>query len=587
MTVSVRYIGTSRPYFETGVTGKQTSWYPGQAAAVSDADAGLLLATGVFEYGETAGGKSANDNRTIPSYAAAVVGAAALSQEYLPSDLPWLAARSPGAYTTIPMPSPYSPAHMLHPSIAYFPNGWRGYNYWCSYTPYPNNDRLYENPCVAASKDGNTWVAMGAQPLVANPGGSTYNSDTDLCYDAANDRLVLIYRDHGIPTSGNSRIMLMVSSDGVTWTTPVAIYTSTGFATASATDIAAPSIWYNDATAKWEIVGHNLKDSASAWPLVKITSSSLLSGWDTSLTTLTFTPPSGRKWWHSQFRRLSSGAIVGMAQDNDGTLGSSGNVYSAYSADGSTFSASPIDLSGVWYRPSFVVKYDVVNAAWYADFFGSKLTKAGLYRAKMPLTKGAELYGYPSNRLALLAGAAISQRNVSVIDTFTRADDATTLGTSTSGATYTAVAGPTNVLGISGNKCYNVTTGNCRSTIDVGQADYIVSAKIDTKSAEEWLMVRYVDATNYLRVGVSSSVGQLKFHRLTGGSVIVDTLLGVTPANGDELTVRCVGGQITIWLNDVLVTTVTETQGLTATLVGLQMSGTLGGRLDNFIALKL
>jgi len=76
MTVSIRYIGTSRPYFEIGVTGKQTSWYPGQAAAVSDADATLLLATGVFEYGETAGGKSANDNRTIPSYATAVVEAA-------------------------------------------------------------------------------------------------------------------------------------------------------------------------------------------------------------------------------------------------------------------------------------------------------------------------------------------------------------------------------------------------------------------------------------------------------------------------------------------------------------------------------
>lgn len=59
------------------------------------------------------------------------------------------------------------------------------------------------------------------------------------------------------------------------------------------------------------------------------------------------------------------------------------------------------------------------------------------------------------------------------------------------------------------------------------------------------------------------------------------------PANGDDLTVRCVGGQITIWLNDVLVSTVTETQGLTATLVGLQMSGTLGGRLDNYVVLKV
>lgn len=511
----------------------------------------------------------------------------ALSQEYLPSDLPWLAARSPLSYTTVTLPSPYSPGHVLHPSIAYFPNGWRGYNYWCAYTPYPNSDSLYENPCVAASKDGNTWVAMGSQPLVANPGGSTYNSDTDLCYDSANDQLVLIYRDTGIPTSGNSRIMMMLSPDGVIWTKPIAIYTSTGFATASATDIAAPSIWYNDATAKWEIIGHNLKDAGSAWPLVKITSSSLLSGWDTSLTTLTFTPPSGRKWWHSQFRRLSSGAIVGFAQDNPGTLGSSGSIYSAYSADGSTFSYSLIDNVSSWYRPSFAVKYDVVKGEWYADFFGSRLTSSGLFRAKFPLSKGAELYGYPSSRLSILAGAAIGQRNLAVADTFTRADDATTLGTATSGATYTAVAGPTNVLGISGNKCYNVTTGNCRSTIDVGQTDYIAGVRIDTKSAEIWLMVRYVDSSNYIRIGVDSAVAQLKYQRITAGSAVVNTALGVTPANGDDLTVRCVGGQITIWLNDVLVTTVTETQGLTATLCGLQMSGTLGGRLDNFIVQKV
>jgi len=510
-----------------------------------------------------------------------------LSEEFMPSQLTWLSARGNGTYETVTIPSPYTPAHVLHPSIVYVPNGWNGYVYWCAFTPYPDSDAEYENPCVVASNDGNTWVAMGAQPLVASPTGAAYNSDTDLYYDETGNQLVLVYRDAGLPASSNSRLMVMTSSDGTTWTAPVAIYTSTAIGTSSATDVASPSIWYNSTSSKWEIVGHNLKDSGSAWPFVKITSSSLLTGWDTSLTTLTFVAPSGRKWWHSEFRRLSSGVIVGMAQDNAGTLGSSGNMYAAYSEDGSTFSYSAVDLNGGWYRPSFAVRRDVLANDWIIDLYGSKLTTSGLFRAKLRMNKGSEVYGIPSQRAPMLAAAAIPQRNLVVADTFTRADDPTTLGSATSGATYTAIAGPTNVLGIIGNKCYNVTTGNCRSTIDAGVTDHISSIRIDTKSAEMYLMVRYVDSSNYVRVGVSSSVGQLKYQRVTGGSLAVDTQLGVTPVNGDDLTVRCVGGQISVFLNDVLISTVAETQGLTATLVGLQMSGTLGGRLDNYIVMKV
>ena len=49
MTVTVRYTGTTNPYFELGVTGKPGKWTPGRSGDVSDADAALLLATGVFE----------------------------------------------------------------------------------------------------------------------------------------------------------------------------------------------------------------------------------------------------------------------------------------------------------------------------------------------------------------------------------------------------------------------------------------------------------------------------------------------------------------------------------------------------------
>lgn len=577
-----------------------TSWngyYAGQVVtSPSGSTEAALVAANIASYAldgpdPDEGGlvRLSSDGTALVSGDGTAVVVVGRSQEFMPASLPWLSARGNGTYETVALPSPYSPGHVLHPSVVYIPNGWNGYTYWCAYTPYPDSNAEFENPCVAASNDGNTWVAKGVQPLVESPAGAAFNSDTDLYYDESGNRLVLLYRDAGAPLSSNSRLRVMTSSDGATWTAPTVIYTSTGLATAAATDIASPSIWYNSTSSKWEIVGHNVKDSGSAWPFVKITSDNLLTGWDTSLTTLTFVAPSGRKWWHSEFRRLSSGAIVGMAQDNAGTLGSSGNMYSAYSEDGSTFSYSAVDVGAPvgWYRPSFAVRRDVLANEWVIDLYGSKLTTSGLFRGKLRMDKGSEIYGVPSQRAPMLAAAAIPQRNLVVADTFTRADDATTLGTATSGAAYTAISGPTNVLGIIGNKCYNVTTSNCRSTIDAGTPDHISSIRIDTKSAEMYMMVRYVDSSNFIRVGVSSSAGQLKFNRVTGGTLAVDTALGVTPVNGDDVTVRCVGGQISVFLNDVLISTVTDTQGLTATLVGIQMAGTLGGRLDNYLVMKV
>jgi hypothetical protein len=49
MTTTVKYIGTLNPYFELAVTGKPTKWTPGRTADVSDGDALLLIATGLFE----------------------------------------------------------------------------------------------------------------------------------------------------------------------------------------------------------------------------------------------------------------------------------------------------------------------------------------------------------------------------------------------------------------------------------------------------------------------------------------------------------------------------------------------------------
>lgn len=45
-----------------------------------------------------------------------------------------------------------------HPKVLYFPNGWNGYKYWMSITPYPYGIDDYENPCIVVSNDAKTWI---------------------------------------------------------------------------------------------------------------------------------------------------------------------------------------------------------------------------------------------------------------------------------------------------------------------------------------------------------------------------------------------------------------------------------------------
>ena len=70
MTISLQYIGTMKPYFETAATAKARSWMPGQQQDVSDADAALLVATGMFSAPQPKDGAwiPINGNYTISSF---------------------------------------------------------------------------------------------------------------------------------------------------------------------------------------------------------------------------------------------------------------------------------------------------------------------------------------------------------------------------------------------------------------------------------------------------------------------------------------------------------------------------------------
>lgn len=497
------------------------------------------------------------------------------------------------------VPSPYIPSHVLHPSVLLFDKGWRGYRFWMAHTPYPNSDSEYENPCVAVSNDGETWVAKGAQPLVPSPAGAgTYNSDTDLYYDEPNDRLVMVFRE--TLAAGVMNLKVMTCTDGENWSAPVTIYTGAGVATAAATDIASPSIWYNSVTSKWEIIGHNVKTNADAWPFVKITSDNLLYGWDAVFSVLTFAvPAAGRKWWHSQFRRTGDGKIIGIAQDNSGNVGTAGNLYVVRSDDGANFYSGLLDNSKSWYRPSFVVvKGTHKSPTPYLLVFGSQLTTAGIWTARAELNigncpvkitgnTGDTYFDSDENMVlgALFGAARAGSRGILIADDFNRGDSAAGVGSSIDNKVWTQLGGA-DLIGISGSRAYNVTGGNCRIYADLGVADYAVRFTIAAKGGEQYAMVRRVDSNNFIRIGAPSAVGQLSYRVVVGGAQVVDEALGATALAGDEVKILCRGDFILIFLRGSLVGIKRQSSLKAGTGVGLQMSG-VTSYVDNFVASRL
>ena len=47
---------------------------------------------------------------------------------------------------------------VTHPDVVKFDEPWNGYSYWMAVTPNQNGNSQFENPCLAASNDGQSWV---------------------------------------------------------------------------------------------------------------------------------------------------------------------------------------------------------------------------------------------------------------------------------------------------------------------------------------------------------------------------------------------------------------------------------------------
>ncbi len=141
------------------------------------------------------------------------------------SPTPWSPPSFLNAAAPLDIPTYDGSGQAAHPDVVYFPKGWHNHKYWMALTPYPNGADSRENPSMLVSDDGQTWSppASLTNPIVPAP-PCDHNSDPDLVYNPANDKLYLYYtrqaRSKRCTGQNTNDILLLTSADGVRWSAP-------------------------------------------------------------------------------------------------------------------------------------------------------------------------------------------------------------------------------------------------------------------------------------------------------------------------------------------------------------------------------
>ena len=114
--------------------------------------------------------------------------------------------------------SEYGDNEAYHPKVLSFKDGWNGYKYWMSYTPYPQGDDSKENPHIAVSNDLIEWTTLGnLDTPTQTKAGLKYNSDSHIVYNNDLNRLECYWRFVD-DTKNEAIIYRRTTTDGVNWT---------------------------------------------------------------------------------------------------------------------------------------------------------------------------------------------------------------------------------------------------------------------------------------------------------------------------------------------------------------------------------
>lgn len=221
-----------------------------------------------------------------------------------------------------------------HPSVKFFSDGWNGHKFWMAYTPYPNSNATYENPCIAFSDDGINWSEEGISNPIQEKPSSGYNSDTHLVFN--NNTLECWWRE---VNGGITYIKRKKSTDGLTWGEAESLFSG------GLLDLLSPAIIYDEEKYKiWvvynrECLKYYESTDGTNWEYIR----------DINVTTL----EANWKVWHIDIIRNENGEyeFVGCYQNN-GEFDQNNFIFYAKSKDNVNYSI-PIKILGNGYSGSF------------------------------------------------------------------------------------------------------------------------------------------------------------------------------------------------------------------------------------------
>lgn len=104
---------------------------------------------------------------------------------------------------------------------------WHGYRYWAAATPYPDYKTRFEDPCIAASDDLESWDTFHLPESTKPAKENAYNSCVSIVKNADTDSIELWWRqvDKGDGRQAE-QIMRITSTDGTTWSNPEVVLES-------------------------------------------------------------------------------------------------------------------------------------------------------------------------------------------------------------------------------------------------------------------------------------------------------------------------------------------------------------------------
>lgn len=473
-----------------------------------------------------------------------------------------------------------------HPSVLVFDRPWNGYAYWMAFTPYPNAESAFENPCICASIDGLNWIVPDGvvNPIIPPAVSPGYNADTHLIHDPVADILIMIYRERNNGANALNKVICLTSTNGVTWSAPTTILSgATG-----TLDFASPSIWWDPVINKYVMFAHNL--DLTNWPIMRYESASLLSGW-TQTGQVTMPSIAGRKWWHSYWKRTPSGEIIGIVADNNGSQGAAGDLYLATSYD-SGVSVGCKKLVG--YRRCFGATAVNYRSTFWMNGIGDCSLNLIAASISGGLSRAVAKSNVKSKRdiendllsMGLTVGKS-TKNKVLVADDFVRADG-NGLGSDYTGKPWTQLdAG--NPVGILGNAAYGFTAGNCRAIIDCGVSNYDMLIAVRAIVNEVDLIFGYIDTSNYFRLNLrSTSSGEATLSKVVGGvNTVLSAGFGNLPTSDRIIRIRRASPILEVYSDGELIHSVSDTQLPSGTKVGIRSNGGQTSFIDAVVVLPI